>query len=238
MSRKFLRLAVAFAMAVALPTISAAQDARQNGALVPNGGTVTVNKHGVCRKISNSSGAHILAPGRTSAEWSSGGSAFLNNLGAMPGVSVSGCSGPHSAICGPGQNGCLLVDWWGGELVAVRGGYVIGACRAVLGDATVAARAAENPGAVTTGNQAGSAPSNFGTHLANLASSIQAENPGNVKCPISDYDDWYNSWNPTKSNPTLAQAFRKSFPYASGSRLFNVGKTSGSDIEMWVYALN
>lgn len=52
--------------------------------VVPNGGSTTINEHGVCMGIANNhaTGNDILVPTKSANEWHTGGSSFLENLPA------------------------------------------------------------------------------------------------------------------------------------------------------------
>ncbi|ATG47814.1 hypothetical protein CEW89_09710 [Celeribacter ethanolicus] len=68
-----------------------AQEAALLGAMVAPGSSVTLDKHGTCRIVTNRGDAPIMVPANTPEEWSVGQTAFLNNLAGMNGVSVAAC---------------------------------------------------------------------------------------------------------------------------------------------------
>lgn len=52
---------------------------------------ITIDRHGVCRKVSNAGAEHIMVPTGQAEEWSSGQGSFLLNISQMPGISISNC---------------------------------------------------------------------------------------------------------------------------------------------------
>lgn len=58
--------------------------------LIASGETVTINEHGVCRKVSNTLGAGIMVPTKSANEWHTGGESFLENL--YSGVTATSCT--------------------------------------------------------------------------------------------------------------------------------------------------
>lgn len=61
---------------------------------VNNGATAKIDAHGTCRVIRNAGGTGIMVPYKSAGEWQNGGNAFLNNLGAMAGVTAGPCESP------------------------------------------------------------------------------------------------------------------------------------------------
>ncbi|MBE9637778.1 hypothetical protein [Salipiger mangrovisoli] len=78
------------------------------GAMVAPGASVTLDKHGTCRVITNMGDAPVMVPANTPEEWSVGQTAFLNNLSGMSGVGVASCGldlnmeNEFAFICGSG----------------------------------------------------------------------------------------------------------------------------------------
>ncbi len=103
-----------------------------NSYAVGNSATVTVDEHGVCKKITNNhaSGASIMVPTKSASEWHTGGSSFLQNLPA--GVSSADCAppcptgtvvGPHCWFAGGTLQNCDTVCGGQGmvcDLVGIR----------------------------------------------------------------------------------------------------------------------
>ena len=78
--------------------IAPAQEAAMLGAMVAPGASVTLDKHGTCRVITNRGQAPIMVPANTAEEWSVGHTAFLNNISGMPSVSVGSCPPPAPLV--------------------------------------------------------------------------------------------------------------------------------------------
>lgn len=150
----------------------------------------------------------------------------------MQRVGVTSCAGLHSGLC-YGERGCLLVDWWGGEMIAIYDGKTIGARSSVDGLSGIWQRAAQAPWRVESDLP------NYGNMLAAIGPEVMEVNPSRRICPISDYDQWYVSWEPNDNDPTLAQAFDREFPYQTNRILDQVAKTGNvnHDLEMYVYDL-
>ncbi|MCP5405407.1 MAG: hypothetical protein H6922_04185 [Pseudomonadaceae bacterium] len=70
-----------------------------------SGATLDIDEHGVCRDVYNghASGASIMVPTKTAAEWSTGSYAFLNAL--PPGVAAGACAPPTLAFTDADKNG-------------------------------------------------------------------------------------------------------------------------------------
>ncbi|GHG88176.1 hypothetical protein [Pseudodonghicola xiamenensis] len=83
-----------------------AQEAAQLGAKVDPGTSVTLDKHGVCRVITNNGETPIMVPANLPREWYLGSNSFLKNLSRMDQVSVSSCGfdlnmdSPYTYMCG------------------------------------------------------------------------------------------------------------------------------------------
>ena len=67
-----------------------AQEAADIHKVLP-GESVVIDRHAVCRRVSNSGPHPIMAATGTPEEWSSGTSSFLMNLQSMEGVTVDNC---------------------------------------------------------------------------------------------------------------------------------------------------
>lgn len=81
------RLLSGIALLAALAAPAAAQDIFT----VEPGETARIDRHSVCRMVKNTGTIGFMVPTMADAEWSSGTSAFLQNLSDMPGVSVKSC---------------------------------------------------------------------------------------------------------------------------------------------------
>lgn len=86
-----------------------AQEAAQLGAKVDPGTSVTLDKHGVCRVITNNGKNPIMVPANLPKEWYLGSNSFLENLSRMDKISVSSCGfdlnmdSPYTYMCGSGD---------------------------------------------------------------------------------------------------------------------------------------
>lgn len=79
--RKFI---TAFMLLVGLGSASAAQETIQPGA------SATINKHGICRQVTNTTRDPMMIPTNTASEWSVGTASFLGE--PRPGTLVAACS--------------------------------------------------------------------------------------------------------------------------------------------------
>jgi hypothetical protein len=68
--------------------VAAAAPAQAQITAINNGATVEVDRHSVCRRVTNGTGTRIMVPTGTAAEWT----AFRNN--APSGVSFATCVPP------------------------------------------------------------------------------------------------------------------------------------------------
>ena len=82
--KPFARLFIATILAL-LPVLAAAEDQTR----VEPSSTEQIDKHDVCRVVTNNTGAPIMIPHLTPTEWAVGSSAFLSN--PYPNVVVSAC---------------------------------------------------------------------------------------------------------------------------------------------------
>ncbi|USO04126.1 MAG: FG-GAP repeat protein [Rhodospirillales bacterium] len=88
--------------------------------VIPNGGTITINEHGVCTAITNNSGNDLMAPTKTANEWSTGGSSFLENA-PLNIETLTCCTGGQQNLAYTGSP----YDNYLGSFVAVDGNWAV-----------------------------------------------------------------------------------------------------------------
>ena len=67
---------------------------------ITNGSNKTITEHSQCKKVTNTIGATLFVPTKTSTEWSN----FRSNAGAVSGISLANCS-----------TGCSFTNFGGGD---------------------------------------------------------------------------------------------------------------------------
>lgn len=71
-------------------------DGSPDGTRVPPSVTARIDRHEVCREVTNGTSSPIMIPHRSATEWAVGGGAFLEN--PYPGVTVAPCA---TGLCDP-----------------------------------------------------------------------------------------------------------------------------------------
>jgi ketosteroid isomerase-like protein len=92
------RLAIALAILAAFPgSLSASDNAVDFGSVVKQSETAIVDKHDVCKKVTNGSDSDVLIPAKKNVEWSVGLDSFLSHISMikeMYNISVESCDEP------------------------------------------------------------------------------------------------------------------------------------------------
>jgi len=105
-------LAAISAVAISAGASQAAAQEMQPGIfMVAKDASQKINRFGVCKVVKNGGVHPVMVPAGTPQQWSTGKSAFLNNISGMPGVSVKGCVVPKNVDgchgSGPSYFSCL-----------------------------------------------------------------------------------------------------------------------------------